>query len=198
MKVLQGIKTTAKEPLEKFRIDGKFLDYNIADFWSWNQSDLIENRNRGILAEFIVKQALGIKNPTRLEWDSVDLITEDGTKIEIKSAAYLQSWNQTKYSSIIFDIKPTKALLMDNKYSENSIRQADIYIFCLLHHKDKDTVDPMKLEQWTFYLVRTDEINKKLVTQKTIGLLKLESLNHIKCNYNELLEKLNETKRLIC
>ena len=45
------------------------------EFWIWNQSNLIENRTRGILAEYIVKEALCIKDGLRIEWDSYDLMT---------------------------------------------------------------------------------------------------------------------------
>ena len=65
---------------EKFTLNENVLDFNLNEFWSWNQSDLIENRTRGILAEFIVKKALNIKNESRVEWDDYDLITEKGTK----------------------------------------------------------------------------------------------------------------------
>lgn len=62
------IKTKLLEPTEKFKFNNENLDISITDFWKWNQSDLIENRNRGILAEFIVKSALNIDTKTRLEW----------------------------------------------------------------------------------------------------------------------------------
>jgi len=52
---------------EKFKYNQVDLDFNLNNFWSWNQSNLIENRTRGVLAEFIVKQALGIEMPIRME-----------------------------------------------------------------------------------------------------------------------------------
>jgi hypothetical protein len=196
MTELHEIKTPLKNPNSKFHFNSKNLNFRILDFWAWNQSDLIENRNRGILAEFIVKQALGLRNPTRLEWDSFDLITDDGIKIEIKSAAYIQAWLQKKYSSISFDIRPTKSLLEDNNYSERSIRQADMYIMCLLHHKDQETIDPMNLDQWTFYLILTETLNKKLSNQKSIRISTIDTLPHEKCNYTELKERFEKLKGL--
>ena len=83
------------------------MDFHLSDFWSWNQSDLIENRTRGILAEFIVKKALNIDSERRVEWDNFDLITNTGKKLEVKSAAYIQSWEQSKFSDIKFGISPT-------------------------------------------------------------------------------------------
>lgn len=147
---------------------------------------MIENRNRGILAEFLVRQALELDYPTRLEWDSHDFITKDDVKIEVKSAAYIQAWKQKKFSTISFDIKPTKKLLDDNNYSVEATRQADIYVFCLLHHRDQDTIDPMNLHQWTFYLTTTETLNKNLPNQKSISISSLEKIQHQKCTFIEL------------
>jgi hypothetical protein len=192
---LDEIKTTPKDPNERFRFNGRSLDFKLIDFWTWNQSDLIENRNRGILAEFLVRQALGLDYPTRLEWDAFDLITADGLKIEIKSAAYIQAWKQKKYSSISFDIKPTKTLLADNNYSSESNRQSDIYVFCLLHHQDQDTIDPMNLDQWTFYLTTTEILNRTLPEQKSISISTIETIQHEKCTFTELSEVFEKIKK---
>ncbi len=160
-----------KEGKEKFEYNNENLEFNLKDFWSWNQSDLIENRTRGILAEFIVKQALEIKSENRVEWDDYDLTSNTGKKIEIKSAAYIQSWNQNDYSKISFGI---------------AARRSDFYIFCLLTEKDQKRIDPMNLNQWTFYVLETNILNKKIPTQKTITLNALISLKPIKCNYSNL------------
>jgi len=196
-KELYEIITTTKSANANFNYNGHSLDFKLADFWAWNQSDLIENRNRGILAEFLVRQALGIDSPTRLEWDAYDLITADGLKIEIKSAAYVQSWKQNRYSSISFDIKPTKTLLGDNNYSTQSTRQSDVYIFCLLHHMHQDTTNPMNLDQWTFYLTATHDLNRKLPKQKSMSISTIETVPHIKCTYMELEEEFEKLKQTL-
>jgi hypothetical protein len=65
----------------------------LLDFWQWAYSDLLSNTNRGRLAEFIVARALSLGlTDVRIEWDAVDLVTPTGVKVEVKSAAYLQSW----------------------------------------------------------------------------------------------------------
>ncbi len=186
---LEEITSSPKDPNVFFTFKGQSLGFNIIDFWKWNQSDLIENRNRGILAEFLVRQALNIDSPIRLEWDAYDLKTSDGIKIEIKSAAYIQAWEQEKYSKISFDIKPTKTLLANNNYSIESTRKADVYIFCLLHHKDQTTIDPMNLDQWTFYIIKRSILDKEFPTQKSISLTTIESIYHEKCEYKQLKER---------
>jgi hypothetical protein len=194
---LNKISTTPKKPNETFLFNGLPLEFRLADFWAWNQSDLIENRNRGILAEFLVLKALGLNNPTRLEWDAFDLITADGLKVEIKSAAFIQAWEQKQYSSISFDIKPTKTLLEDNKYSTHATRQADIYVFCLLHHQDQKTINPMNLDQWTFYLTTTETLNRTLSEQKSISISTIETIPHEKCSYMQLKDRFEKIKNLV-
>jgi hypothetical protein len=191
---LHEINSTPKNPNEKFQLNGNDLNFKLVDFWIWNQSNLVDNRNRGILAEFIVRQALELDHPTRLEWGAYDLTTEEGLKIEIKSSAYIQSWKQKKFSSISFDIKRTKILLEDNNYSNEPIRQADIYVFCLLHHQDQKTLDPMNLNQWTFYLTTTETLNRRFAEQKSISISTLETISHEKCKFEGLKERI---KRII-
>jgi hypothetical protein len=191
---LPEIKTTTKKPYEPFLFNGHSLDFKLIDFWSWNQSDLIENRNRGILAEFIVQKALRLLNTSRLEWDSYDLKTEEGIKIEVKSAAYIQAWKQKKYSTISFGIAPTSKLLDNNDYSLEKSRQADIYIFCLLEHREQATLDPMNLDQWVFYILTTKTLNEKFPNQKSISLSTIESIENNKCKYGEIKERFDKIK----
>lgn len=152
---------------EKFFINDQLLNHSVTDFWRWSTSDLLSNTTRGVLAEYIIASALGITENPRVEWDAYDLLSMKGKKIEVKSAAYLQSWYQNKLSTISFSIKPARHWnANDNTYSEIRLRSADIYIFCLLNHKDMDTVNPLDLNQWDFFIVKTEELNSKLKDQK--------------------------------
>ena len=184
---LKAIKVEPKIGNEPFLFKTKNLDFNLTDFWSWSQSDLLNNTLRGVLAEYIVRQDLGIKKSTRTEWDAYDLETENGIKIEIKSAAYLQSWKQSNLSQISFDIAPTKGWNAEtNEYSTETKRQSNFYVFCLLHHKDKRTVNPTQLDQWTFYVLPTQVLEKQKKTQKRIGLNSLLKLNPTECRYGKI------------
>ena len=173
------MKTEEKSGNERFLLNGIEQNFSLIDFWSWNQSDLIENRTRGILAEYIVKNALDLKKNDRIEWDDYDLITETGVKIEIKSAAYIQTWGQNKFSKISFDISVNKR----NEFE----RKSDFYVFCLLDCKNQNDINPLNLEQWTFFVVETTEINNVLTSQSTITLNSLrKKLSHFECKYYEL------------
>jgi hypothetical protein len=154
------------------------LQFTLHDFWKWSFSNILSNTIRGVLAEFIVATAtdIDIKN-VREEWKPYDLETPNGIKLEIKSAAYLQTWSQKKPSNISFSTKPT--FFWDsskNEYEKEKKRHADIYVFCLLHHTDKTTVDPLNLNQWKFYVVATGKINEYSPNQNSISLKELEKL----------------------
>ena len=147
----------------------------LLDFWRWSLSDLLDNATRGVLAEFLVGMALGcLDGAWRTEWDAYDLETADGTTIEVKSAAYLQTWHQDKLSRISFGIAPTLGWdARTDTYSAQRKRQADVYVFCLLAHRDKQTVDPLDTDQWVFYVVPTPKLDEAVGAQATIGLSSL-------------------------
>ena len=87
---------------ESFQADGQNLGFDLLSFWRWSCSDLVSNATRGRLAEFIVAKALGISTDcVRDEWGAYDL-TMGHIKVEVKSAAFVQSWHQDKLSKISF------------------------------------------------------------------------------------------------
>ena len=82
---------------EGLTFNDKKLPFTLHDFWTWSFSNILSNATRGVLAEFIVATATGIniKN-VREEWKPNDLETPDHITLEIKSAAYLQTWFQKR------------------------------------------------------------------------------------------------------
>ncbi|MBE6069361.1 MAG: hypothetical protein E7211_16980 [Clostridium lundense] len=178
----QNVKRKTGE--EFFCIKDERLNFKLKDFWSWNQSDILNNVLRGVLAEYIVATAIEAKNEIRIEWDAYDLITKGGIKVEVKSASYLQSWKQIELSKISFDISPTKAWNSEtNEYNSETKRQADVYVFCLLKNSDRVTIDPLKIDQWEFYIVSTEKLNNEKGAQKSIGLNPLLKLDPIVTDY---------------
>ncbi|MFB7895865.1 hypothetical protein ACWD33_05305 [Streptomyces xiamenensis] len=156
----------------------------LGGFWSWACSDLASNTMRGVLAEYIVATALGAAEGTRTEWDSVDIRTPDGTRVEVKSSAYLQSWAQGKLSEITFSIAP--ALGWDGQTGASSteaLRNSDVYVFCVLHHLDKRTLDPLDLDQWTFHVLATRVVDERCERQRTISLASLLRLGPLQTDF---------------
>ncbi len=157
MSELGPIEPRRREGDESFHNADRVLDFDVLSFWKWSSSDLVSNATRGVLAEYLVTQALGVaEDSVREEWAAYDLKTPDGTRIEIKSAAYIQSWHQDRLSQIVFRVPKTRAWDKDtNRQSEDTQRQADVYVFALLAHTDQKTLDPLDLSQWEFFVVPT-------------------------------------------
>jgi hypothetical protein len=143
---------------ERLTFNGDKLSLTVSDFWQWSVSDLVSNLTRGRLAEFIVAHALGIDVLARVrnEWDAFDLITSEEVKVkvEVKSSAYLQSWFQKGHSPISWSVGPTRAWSHERGESDREARlHAEVYVLALLCEKDKDKVDPLKVDQWEFFVV---------------------------------------------
>lgn len=156
------------------------------EFQDWAYDDLLVNTTRGVLAEYIVAKALGIDQVKRLEWDKHDLDIV-GVGVEVKSAAYVQSWTQTRLSVIEFDIRPARGWdARTNTYAPSAKRSADVYVFCLLNGTDRAHIEPLDVGQWTFYVLPTSELNRKVLVQKKIRLGPLLALRPHQCEYEEL------------
>ncbi len=188
----QEIRKTGKE---LFHNGSEELTQDLLSFWQWSGSDVLSNVWRGVLAEYIVSLAARCKSEIREEWSSYDLKTPEGIKIEVKSSSYLQSWYQEKHSDILFGIAETWGWdASTNEYSEEKQRHADLYVFCVLEHKDKNTIDPLNLEQWTFYVLSTDVLEGKFLKRKTITLSALLKLKPdlCECKYDQLGARIKE------
>lgn len=179
-----------KKSDEPFRIHGETAGFTLGDYWQWSGSDLLSNLQRGVLAEFLVARLLGDAKYVRHEWESYDVQNRNGEleTLEVKSAAYVQSWhlahpNECKPSIIRFDIAPKK---------RSKRREADGYVFCVLGKPDV-VPDPLDLTQWVFYTITTNALNKQCLGQKTIWLRPLQELAGLyTANYQELRSVIKE------
>ncbi len=150
----------------------------ILDYWSWAFSNLMGNTERGVFAEFLVATALEIANTPRQNWLPYDLLYKNEIRIEIKSSAYIQSWEQEKLSDIRFGIKKTRSWDPNtNKLNDILQRDSDLYVFCLYTEKEKARANMLDLDKWEFYVLPTKTINVKLNEQQTIGLKILKNLS---------------------
>jgi hypothetical protein len=184
--ITKFVEQTRKTGEEVFTVNNNSVGVKLSDFWQWAYSDILNNVSRGKLAEFIVATALGINDGISGIWDKYDL-TYKNKGIEIKSAAYLQSWYQEKLSHISFSISPSLAWDgKTGKYDTEQKRQADIYILCLLNHKDKLTVNPLNIEQWEFYILPTSLLNELLPVQKSLSLGFLDKNGVAPCGYYDI------------
>ena len=168
----------------------------LLNFWQWAFSDFATNSMRGIVAEFIVSSALGVSRNVRNPWLEYDLSTTSGIKVEVKSGAYLQSWPQSKESPISFSVaKARKWAYPPAKLVGPLKRHADVYVFCVLKHRRKRSLDPLNLDQWDFYVIDMKTLNKGVGNQKSLSFNKLLKLSPEKTNYDQLRVTINRWGR---
>jgi hypothetical protein len=145
------------EPLPKNALTGDepFVGVRarIRDFWSFALSDLQSNVTRGVLAEFLVARAVGATESVRASWDNYDVSAPDGTRIEVKSAAYLQSWRQGTHSPIRFT--GLSGLRWDDEAGWGDDREvrADVFVFGVQTCRTHADFDPLDVGQWEWYVV---------------------------------------------
>ena len=170
---------------ERFILNGDEIDLTMQDFWQWAYSDLLNNMRRSVLAEFIVASSLGINAPDamRVMWQPYDLMYE-GLRIEVKSAAYVQSWDIRHPDHISFRIAPAKMPDDDGDYHRDTVRtrNSDVYVFCIYKATSPDQ-NPLDLDLWDFYTIATKVLDEKKPNQKTITLPRLMDLGLWQCDY---------------
>ena len=168
---------------------------SLKEFWQWAYSDLLGNAERGAVAEFIVATALGVHKNVRVSWDKFDLLSKEGIKIEVKTSGFIQTWEQKSLSKLVFGIAPTFGWdSVTNTYDTERARQSDLYVFCVHKHTKQETIDPLDIKQWDFYLLATAVIDKVFGEQKTATLNSLKKAGAVLCQYETLYEEILKLK----
>ena len=173
---------------ETFSYNKNQLEMNMLSFWQWAYSDLSNNIRRSILAEYIVASALDITSDTRQVWNApYDLLSKEGYKLEVKSAAYVQSWDAKHPDHVSYRIAPARQPDETGDYKIDSplVRSADVYIFCLYKALTREE-SPLNLDLWDFFVLPTSVLDEHKPTQKTITLPVLMQLGPAVCKYDKL------------
>lgn len=163
------------------------------NFWKYSYSNFLDNANRGALAEYIVAKALDVENVPPSSWESYDILTPEGVKVEVKASGYLQSWPQKRLSHPSFGIAKRQGWIKDTSDLDGIYkRRADVYIFCL--HKEKMNLkdlslkqqveqkillNPLNTDNWRFWVVPTALLDSKLGHQKSLGISTLEQILNV-------------------
>ncbi|MGM0609154.1 MAG: hypothetical protein ACQESP_12155 [Candidatus Muiribacteriota bacterium] len=174
-----------RKPEEKLTGSEQFAniankEFTVLDFWQYGFSNLNSNIIRGVLAEFLVEKALhdevdiGLRNP----WDDFD-VEYKGKKIEVKSCAYLQDWDQERLSNIQWSGLKAKTLCWSSAVKGEFKDQvaeykSDVYVLALLKHKETDTLDILDLDQWCFYVLSKDRLREISGDKPAVSLSLLE------------------------
>ncbi len=146
------------------------VDATVQDFWRFAMSDLRMNNVRGYLAEFLVARAVGAGG-TRVEWDAYDVRAPDGTRIEVKSSAYMQVWDQRAPSRIVFTGLKGRTWTPQDGESSEATFNADVYVFCVQTAPSHDVYDALDVNQWQFYVAPRQvlvELGYKSITLTTL------------------------------
>ena len=143
-------------------------DSTVLHFWRWALGDLCPNSVRGVFSEWLVAQLLGIDLDARDPWAEADLIYGEDTRIEVKSAAYVQSWDQGNTISTI-SWSRLKGRKWDPKAGRTGDQtyNADVYVFCVQTMQDRSRWDALDLSQWRFYVLGRDQL--EALDQKSIS-----------------------------
>ena len=145
------------------------------------------------MAEYLVALDLGVADGVRTEWVAYDMKTSEGLTVEVKSASYIQSWAQRRYSIITFDVRPTLGWNPDTaKYGTVRRRQSDAYVFALIEHRDRTTIDPLNVEQWLFHIVATRVLDATLGSQKSVSLEGLHRLKPTTVRFGSIREAIRK------
>ena len=154
---------------------------SLEDFRRWALGNLVDNRNRGLFAEWLVGMALGVldKSSERQEWDAYDLLYRD-RKIEVKAAGRSQSWNPDHSTPIRFGIEQKKtswsAATDTFTHHDQPRRFADVYVFCLHTAVPAESANVADPNYWQFWVAHTNVLDSELGTQKSLGLNRLSQL----------------------
>ena len=136
---------------------------------------LVSNSYRGILVEAIVSEALGARwRWVSGDWAAWDFQRADGKRLEVKQSAAIQSWHgpDSPIASPRFDCAARTGRWEGSQWYPGSGRFADIYVFAYHDETNVERADHRNPDQWTFYVVREDQIP----AQKTIGITKIREL----------------------
>lgn len=149
------------------------LDAPVRDFWRFALGDLRMNNARGYLAEFLVAHALGITDPQRIEWAEYDVLLDD-IRIEVKSSAYLQAWEQRQLSRITFSgLKGTPYNPRSGYDPAGKRYNAQVYVFGLQTALTHETYDPLDVTQWEWYVLPRSVLSQ--LNQAAISLATLRT-----------------------
>lgn len=131
-----------------------------------------------------------------MEWDRYDLVTAGGLKIEVKSAAYVQTWAQRAPSKIVFSVKRARGWDADtNVQAKEARRHADVYVFALLDHRNQSTIDPLDLDQWRFWALSTKALDERKRSQHSITLATLLKVVGDPVGYQDLADAVEQAGR---
>src|SRR5207245_7812016 len=111
--------------------------------------------------------------------------TPSGVRVEVKSSAYLQSWNQRRVSEIVFTGLTGRSWSAEtNLQGEERELRADVYVFAIQTCREPGQYDALDLSYWDFRVLgatalreyRRRSITKRLLDRIAPTALRLDEL----------------------
>ncbi len=149
---------------EEFKNTGG-RQFSILGLWQYGCSNFQFNLMRGMVAEFIVLNALldDVGDDARDPTKGFDFLYRD-KKIEVKGASYLQDFGEKRHTEITWSDLKAQDLYQrpTTKLDPNGhiAYPADIYVLALLVHTDYPTLDILDVRQWCFYVLSRERLRK--------------------------------------
>lgn len=177
------------EGSEHFSINNKELNITMLNFWQWAYSDLSNNVSIAVFSDYIVATSLGTahlkKEPVSFMWRRpYAIMSKEGYRVEVKTAAYTQSLDKDDPTFIEFRIAPAR--LEDKsgncKRFSPPKRHSDVYVFSVYKGLKADE-SPLNLDLWEFYILPTRILDETKPTQKTLTLHSLMKLGPLRCDF---------------
>ncbi|WP_206670997.1 hypothetical protein [Streptomyces sp. CB01881] len=159
----------------------------VLDFWRYAMPDLRTNTTRGLLAEFLVHRAVGAVE-RNAEWESFDVLTPDGLRIEVKTSAHLQAWGQARLSDIRFSRLRGRTWSPEGGDAEEQSYNADVYVFALHTARTHADYDPLDVGQWRFYVTSRSLV--EATGRASLGMTAVQGLCGEPVDYEGLADRI--------
>ena len=177
---------------EKFQQNGKEVDMSMLDLWQFKYSNIFNMQE--IIAEYLVAKALKKeKADNDAYWTLWDIDYRE-KRIEVKETSYYHSYNKPGKISKQrgFGINKANSSYEYETEENRYERQNDIYVFCLNLGESAETSNPLNLDNWEFYIVPTDTINKNCGDNKTISLGRIRSMGFKAMGFDQIKKCVDE------
>lgn len=177
---------------EKFKNTGG-KSFSVLEFWQYGFSSLNSNVLRGALAEFIIENALKENKDIEIRspWGDYDVLYK-GKKIEVKCCSYIQDWDQPKLSTILWsglkakELYYSEAVTKLSELSKTKDYKADVYVLSFVHHTDPETLNILDLNQWSFFVLSREEIQRISKNGNSVSLTRLKKEGCNSVSFNQL------------
>ncbi|WP_336921087.1 hypothetical protein [Aquipuribacter sp. SD81] len=144
----------------------------VRDVWAWAFSDNLDPTVRAVVAEYLVARAVGadLSRPRR-DSDSWDVVTPDGTTVEVVSAARLDAGGRPRAGTVTWGRGRGGRAEEPQRSDFGAAARADVYVLCLQTATHREAVDLADRGQWQFHVLAREEVRH---LGATIGLRTVE------------------------